>query len=70
MKQYIEPFVNRYKGKVHGWDVVNEAFESSGGEYRKESIWQSYIEKAFIYAKKLIQMLYYFIMILILNEIH
>ncbi len=54
MQQYIKTYVNRYKGKVAAWDVVNEAFESSGGNYR-ESFWyknlgKSYIEKAFRYA--------------------
>ena len=47
--------MSRYKDIVDGWDVVNEAFEASGGEYRKESIWyeimgKEYIEKAFRYA--------------------
>ncbi|WP_158847606.1 endo-1,4-beta-xylanase [Algibacter sp. L1A34] len=54
MQQYIKTYVKRYKGKVAAWDVVNEAFESSGGNYR-ESLWykklgKSYIEKAFRYA--------------------
>ena len=54
MKEYIQTYVGRYKGKVAGWDVVNEGFETKGGEYRK-SFWyntlgKSYIEKAFIYA--------------------
>ena len=54
MQQYIKTYVGRYKGKVAAWDVVNEAFESSGGNYR-ESFWykrlgNSYIEKAFRYA--------------------
>jgi len=54
MQQYITSYVERYKGKVAAWDVVNEAFESSGGNYR-ETFWckklgKSYIEKAFIYA--------------------
>lgn len=54
MQQYIKTYVKRYKGKVAAWDVVNEAFESSGGNYR-ETFWykklgKSYIEKAFRYA--------------------
>jgi endo-1,4-beta-xylanase len=54
MKEYIQTYVVRYKGKVAAWDVVNEAIESSGGNYR-ETFWykklgKSYIEKAFIYA--------------------
>ncbi len=54
MQQYIKTYVGRYKGKVAAWDVVNEAFESKGGNYR-ETFWykklgKTYIEKAFIYA--------------------
>ena len=54
MQKYIKTYVKRYKGKVAAWDVVNEAFESSGGNYR-ETLWykklgKSYIEKAFTYA--------------------
>ncbi|MWW25217.1 endo-1,4-beta-xylanase [Algibacter lectus] len=54
MKDYITTYVGRYKGKVAGWDVVNEAFESAGGAMR-ETIWYSvmgkdYIAKAFTYA--------------------
>ncbi|MDW5287215.1 endo-1,4-beta-xylanase [Formosa sp. PL04] len=54
MEEYITDYVGRYKGKVAAWDVVNESFESSGGNYR-ETFWynklgKSYIEKAFKYA--------------------
>ena len=34
MKDHITTVVTRYKGRVHGWDVVNEAIVE-GGEYRK-----------------------------------
>lgn len=54
MKEYIQKYVGRYKGKVAAWDVVNEGFETAGGEYRK-TLWynklgKSYIENAFRYA--------------------
>src|SRR5690606_2522010 len=54
MKDYIQTYVSRYKGKVDGWDVVNEAMNTAGGEYRK-TVWynalgKDYIAKAFNYA--------------------
>ncbi|MBD1261948.1 endo-1,4-beta-xylanase [Maribacter polysiphoniae] len=54
MKEYIETYVGRYKGKVKAWDVVNEGLESAGGAMR-ETIWynsmgEDYIAKAFTYA--------------------
>ena len=54
MKDYIHKYVGRYKGKVAGWDVVNEAFESKGGAYRKtfwyNNLGKEYIANAFRYA--------------------
>ncbi|MDQ8187966.1 endo-1,4-beta-xylanase [Pelagicoccus sp. SDUM812002] len=54
MKDYIHTYVGRYKGKVAGWDVVNEAMNTSGPGYR-QSVWyralgKDYIAKAFTYA--------------------
>lgn len=57
MKDYIQTYVGRYKGKVAAWDVVNEAFETQGGTYRKtfwyNNLGKSYIEKAFVYAHEI-----------------
>lgn len=55
MKRYIHKYVGRYRGAVHGWDVVNEGLRTKGGGYRKDSIWYQvlgsrYIEQAFHYA--------------------
>ena len=46
---------DRYKGKVHGWDVVNEGLNTKGAGFRTDTIWYEtiglkYIEKAFEYA--------------------
>lgn len=54
LKKYIDTVVTRYKDDVVAWDVVNEAFETKTGEYRKtywyETFGEGYIEKAFRYA--------------------
>lgn len=56
MATYIDKVVSRYKGKVAAWDVVNEAFESAGGEFRetfwKEKLGSDYIATAFHQAHK------------------
>lgn len=53
MKDHIFTVVGRYKGRVHGWDVVNEAFEDDGA-FRKtgwlETVGGDFIEKAFQFA--------------------
>jgi endo-1,4-beta-xylanase len=53
MKEHITTVVGRYKGKVGGWDVVNEAIDDKGG--LKKTPWltfigEDYIAKAFEYA--------------------
>lgn len=53
LKDHIETVVGRYKGKVKGWDVVNEAFEEDGSLRKSkwlETIGPDYIELAFRYA--------------------
>lgn len=53
MKTHISTVVGRYKGKVKGWDVVNEAIEDDGS-YRKSKFYQiigeDFIKYAFQYA--------------------
>ncbi len=54
MKDYIHTYVGRYKGKVDGWDVINEGMNTAGGGYR-ETMWynilgKDYIRNAFMYA--------------------
>lgn len=53
MKDHIAAVVGRYKGRVNGWDVVNEALNDDGTLRRSQ--WQriigdDYIAKAFEYA--------------------
>ena len=53
MKDHITTIVTRYKGRVHGWDVVNEAIVEDGS-YRKspfyEILGEEFIPLAFQYA--------------------
>jgi len=53
LRDHIRTVVGRYKGKVDGWDVVNEALNEDGT--LRQSPWEKiigddYIEKAFEYA--------------------
>lgn len=51
MLNYIDTVVTRYQGRIDGWDVVNEAFDTKGGALRDtpwlQKVGPSYIEKAF-----------------------
>ena len=53
MKEHITTIVSRYKGRIHGWDVVNEAILEDGS-YRKspfyEILGEEFIPLAFQYA--------------------
>lgn len=67
MKNHIQTVVNRYKGKITAWDVINEPFTDGGAELRNNIntpagtrtdifVWQNYLgrdyaAKAFTYAK-------------------
>jgi endo-1,4-beta-xylanase len=48
MEDHIEIVAGRYKGKIHGWDVVNEAFNEDGSF--RESDWYKIAGKDFMKA--------------------
>jgi endo-1,4-beta-xylanase len=63
IKQHIDTVVGRYKGRIKGWDVVNEAIDDNGklrtgpvgvpgqrGEPWHAAIGDDYIQKAFEFA--------------------
>lgn len=53
IKDHIFTVVGRYKGKVKGWDVVNEALDDSGNINKTkwvETIGEDFVEKAFEFA--------------------
>ncbi|ANQ52235.1 endo-1,4-beta-xylanase [Flammeovirga sp. MY04] len=56
VEDYIKTTVTRYKGKVISWDVVNEAIDDAGGNYRNsvflERMGEGYIQKCFEWARE------------------
>jgi endo-1,4-beta-xylanase len=55
MRDHIRTVVGRYKGRIHGWDVVNEAIDEDGS--MRKSPWQvgigdDYVAKAFEFARE------------------
>lgn len=53
MRSHIHTVVGRFKGRVHGWDVVNEALNEDGSLRQTpwlEIIGEDYLLKAFEYA--------------------
>lgn len=48
MEDHIKTVAGRYKGKIHGWDVINEAFDED--ESYRESNWNKIAGKGFMKA--------------------
>ena len=55
MQEHISTVAGRYKGKIGGWDVVNEALEDDGSLRQTkwlEIIGEEFLQKAFDYARE------------------
>ena len=55
MRDHIHTVVGRYKGKIHGWDVVNEAIDEDGSLRKApwlDGIGDDYVAKAFEFARE------------------
>src|SRR4051812_20715448 len=55
LKDHITTVVNRYKGSVYAWDVVNEAVDDNDARYLRNTAWlricgEEFIARAFEYA--------------------
>ena len=53
MRAHIHAVVGRYRGRVHGWDVVNEAFDDAGALHPspwRDGIGDDFVELAFRFA--------------------
>jgi endo-1,4-beta-xylanase len=53
MQEHIKTVVGRYRGRIHGWDVVNEAFDEDGNLRKTpwhDGIGDDFILKAFEFA--------------------
>lgn len=55
MREHIRTLVGRYRGRIKGWDVVNEAIPDGGSDKLRDSPWRrivgdDFIEQAFRFA--------------------
>lgn len=48
MNNHITTVMNRYKGRIHSWDVVNEAFADGGSGQHRPSVFQNLLGDGFI----------------------
>jgi endo-1,4-beta-xylanase len=55
LREHIQSVAGRYRGRIHGWDVVNEAVNDDGTMRQTpwlEAIGEDYIARAFEYARE------------------
>jgi endo-1,4-beta-xylanase len=57
MREHIHTVVGRYKGRIKGWDVVNEALSDGGPNILRDSPWRKiigddFIDQAFRFARE------------------
>lgn len=57
MQAHIHTVVGRYRGKIKGWDVVNEALSDSGSDILRDSPWRriigdDFLDHAFRFARE------------------
>ncbi len=50
LQDHIRTVVGRYKGRINGWDVVNEAIDDTTGELRMDRPWYKILGKEGIFA--------------------
>jgi endo-1,4-beta-xylanase len=57
LREHIRAVMGHYRGRVHGWDVVNEAISTKKDEWLRDSPWlrvlgEDYVEQAFRLARE------------------
>jgi len=57
LKNHITTILHRYKGRIHGWDVVNEAISDNPKEFFRQTKWlksigDDYVLQAFRFAQE------------------
>ncbi|MFF3850561.1 non-reducing end alpha-L-arabinofuranosidase family hydrolase [Streptomyces sp. NPDC002328] len=48
MNNHITTVMNRYKGRIHSWDVVNEAFADGGSGQMRSSVFRDVLGTGFV----------------------
>jgi endo-1,4-beta-xylanase len=57
MQRHVMTVVGRYRGRIMGWDVVNEAIADQGGDVLRQTpclaaVGEDYLERAFEFARE------------------